>query len=272
MSKNDVRGATVIISGASSGIGYELSALLCKKYGCRVIGLARNEERLNSAAREIGELFIPFVCDVTKDGDRQRLFDFVEKNELAPDILINNAGMLPEFACFTPEKTDELERVMNLNFHSHVKMCALFMPALLASGRGAIVNVASSAALATLPGTAAYSSSKSALLAFTEALALEYKGALTVCAVCPGMTATALFSSHQGGEIIDKFATRPQKAAKRIVKSIKSGRKKAVIGVDAHLMSLGNRLFGVGALKLFSAFIRIVPLPIFASTFYKKRK
>lgn len=260
---------TAVVSGASSGLGYEISKLLCTRYGCRVVGIARRADRLLDAQRRLGNKFIPVVCDVTDEADRAGLLDFLDENGIKPDILINNAGVLPEFACFTPEKTGELERVMELNFHSHVKMCAAFLPLLLESEHGAIVNVASSAALATLPGTAAYSASKSALLAFTESLSLEYGGRLFVAAVCPGMTATELFDSHEGASFIGKFAPSAERTAKKIVRRLRRGRKKIVTGVDAHLMSLGNRFFGRGALKVFAFFIKAVKMPMFRNTFYK---
>ena len=262
---------TAVISGASSGLGLEISRLLCAKYGCRVIGLARRKEKLEAIRAELGEDFIPFVCDVTKEEDRAKLFDFLTESGALPDILINNAGILPEFSCFTPESSDELDRVMELNFHSHVKMCELFLPLLLKSGQGAIVNVASSAALATLPGTAAYSASKSALLAFTESLSLEYGKSLFVAAVCPGMTATELFDSHDGSSIIGKFAPSAEKTAKKIVRRLKRGRKMIVTGADAHLMSVLRRIFGRGALNLFAFFFKVVKISMFKNTFYKER-
>jgi short-subunit dehydrogenase len=261
---------TAVISGASSGLGYEIAKLLCLRYGCRVIGLARRKEKLDAVRGELGESFVPFVCDVTKDEDRAQLMDFVTENGYTPDILINNAGILPEFSCFTPERADELERVMELNFHSHVKMCAEFLPLLLRSEHGAIVNVASSAALATLPGTAAYSASKSALLAFTESLSLEYGKSLFVAAVCPGMTATELFDSHEGSSLIAKFAPSAERTAKKIVRRLKRGRKMIVTGADAHLMRGLNRIFGRAALKIFALFFKIVKIPMFKGTFYHK--
>lgn len=270
MSKYNLRSACAVISGASSGLGFEIAKILCGKYGCKVLGLARGEEKLGKAAETIGENFIPFVCDVTSKDSRERLLEFIKDNGFKPDILINNAGILPKFSHFTPEKTDELERVMELNFFAHTEMCAAFLPLLLESERGAIVNVASSAALASLPGTSSYSASKSALLAFTQSLSLEYGKSLYIACVCPGMTATELFSAHDGSDIIDRFASSPDGAAKKIVRRLKRGRKKIVTGFDAHIMSVGNRLFGTGALKVFAFFIRIVKLPIFSETFYKK--
>ncbi len=271
MSKYDLRSACAVISGASSGLGREIALILCKKYDCTVIGVARSEEKLNRVQAEIGEKFIPFVCDVTNGGDRKKLLSFIKDRGFKPDILINNAGILPPFSHFTSEKTEELDRVMELNFQSHVEMCALFLPLLLGSERGAIVNVASSAALASLPGTAVYSASKSALLAFTQSLSLEYGKNIYIACVCPGMTATSLFSAHEGSNIIGRFASPADRAAKKIVRRIKRGRKKIVTGFDAHLMSVGNRLFGTHALKFFAFFIKSTKLPIFTETFYKKR-
>ena len=272
MSKIDLRGACVVLSGASSGIGYELSKLLCLKHQCRVIGLARRREKLDVVKAELGDGFIPFVCDVTKEDDRLALLDFINKNGEKPDILFNNAGTLPPFSCFDADSAEELSHVMELNFHSHVKMCALFLPLLLDSPSGAIVNVASSAALATLPGTSAYCASKSALLAFTEALSLEYGDSLFVAAVCPGMTATELFDSHEGASLIDKFAPSAEKTAKKIIRRLRRGRKMIVTGADAHIMSGLRRILGRGALRLFAAFVRAVRLPIFADKFYKKKE
>lgn len=269
MSKYDLRSACAVISGASSGLGFEIAKILCKKYNCTVIGLARGEEKLKKARDEIGENFIPLACDITSKDDRERLLEFIKDNGFKPDILINNAGMLPKFSHFAPEKTDELGRVMELNFFAHTEMCAAFLPLLLESERGAIVNVASSAALASLPGTSSYSASKSALLAFTQSLSLEYGKNLYISCVCPGMTATELFSSHEGSDIIDRFASSPECAAKKIIRKIARRRTKIVTGFDAHIMSIGNRIFGTGALKMFAFFIKTVKLPMFKDTFYK---
>lgn len=264
-----MRGACAIISGASSGIGFELASILCGEYGCHVIGLARNKNKLDAAARLIGKSFIPLVCDITKESDRRALLDFIADTGFKPDILINNAGMLPKFACFTPAKAEELEQVMQLNFHAHVKMCAALLPRLLQSERGAIVNISSSAALAPLPGTAAYSASKAALLAFTQSLALEYSGRLFVCCVCPGMTATELFSEHEGNSLIAAAASPADRTARKIVCRLCRGQKKIVTGIDAHIMSIGNRCLGMPALSLFSFFIRRSGLPIFKDTFFR---
>ncbi|MGM9641931.1 MAG: SDR family NAD(P)-dependent oxidoreductase [Eubacteriales bacterium] len=272
MSKYDFRGACAVVSGASSGLGFEISKILCREYGCTVIGLARNKKKLSGAALAIGNNFIPCPCDITKAEDRAQLMQKIKNVGFKPDILINNAGMLPPFSAFTPERLPELERVMELNFFAHVRMCAEFLPLLLESTRGAIINVSSSASLATLPGTAAYSASKSALRSFTEALALEYGERLYITCVCPGMTATELFSSHKEGELIARIAAPADKTAKKIVRRACRKHKKIVTGADAHLMSAGNRIFGTAALKTFAAFMKSLKSDIFSESFYKNEE
>ncbi len=269
MSKLRPHRACAIVSGASSGLGLEISRILCRKYSCTVIGLARTADKLERAANELGEGFIPFPCDITREESRAALKQFIADNGFKPDILVNNAGILPKFSAFTPESLPELERVMELNFFAHVRMCAEFLPILLESERGAIINVASSAALAALPGTAAYSASKSALLSFTQSLSLEYGKHLYIACICPGMTATELFSNHENSELVARLATPAPRAAKIIVRRLRRGCKKIVTGADAHLMSVGNRVFGTGALDIFAKFIKSVKLDIFKDSFYK---
>ena len=72
--------------------------------------------------------------------------------------------------------------------------------------------------------------------------------------------------------MIDKFAPSAEKAAKKIVRRLKRGRKKIVTGIDAHAMSIGNRLFGRCALGLFALFMRNVKMAMFKDTFYKNRE
>lgn len=89
MSRYGLRGACAVISGASSGLGLEIAKILCGKYGCKVIGLARGHKKLEKAAETIGDNFVPFACDVTSQSDRQRLLDFIKDNGFKPDILRN---------------------------------------------------------------------------------------------------------------------------------------------------------------------------------------
>ena len=164
---------TVILSGASSGIGKGIAERLIKDHGCKVIGIARNEQRLINFKEELGnkgDNFTYYTFDVSQEEKWQELADTLEKENIKPDILINNAGILPKFDKFVNYSIDEIRKAMEINFYSCVYSMQALMPIILKSDCAAIVNVASSAALCSLAGTSVYSASKAALKGFTEAV------------------------------------------------------------------------------------------------------
>ena len=157
---------TVILSGASSGIGKGIAERLIKDHGCKVIGIARNEERLLRFKEELGNKggnFTYYTFDVSQEEKWQELADTLIRDNIQPDILINNAGILPKFDKFVNYTIDEIKKAMEINFFSCVYSMQALMPLILKSDSAAIVNVASSAALCSLAGTSVYSASKAAL-------------------------------------------------------------------------------------------------------------
>lgn len=255
-----------MLTGASSGIGLELARLLVGKYGCTVFGIARRAAVLEKIWEELGERFIPCPFDVTVRGEWEKFFSGLDRDGILPDILINNAGILPRFMSYSAgDGAEELRRVMELNFLAQTVSCELFLSRISDSeGRG-IVNVASSAALAFLPGTAAYSASKAASLAFTQCLSVENRKKVYVASVCPGYTRTPLFDAQKGWtsaddgkkrSFIKKMAMAPDKMAKKILRSVERKRRKIVHGIDAHGMSVLYRIFGTPALDLFDTIMR----------------
>lgn len=91
-------GKTVIITGASGGLGFAMAKLLIEKHGCTVIGVARNREKAEKAAAALGDMFSFRLFDVT---DRTGWTSFareLDESGLVPDVLINNAGIMPAFA------------------------------------------------------------------------------------------------------------------------------------------------------------------------------
>lgn len=249
----NINGATVIISGASSGIGLELSRLLVQRCGCRVIGIGRRPDKLLSASAQInacsgnkGGRFEFRAFDVTDELGWQKLADDMRSDNIQPDVLINNAGALPPFARFPLDQgIAGVRRITELNFLSQAASAEIMLPLLLNSKRGALINISSSSSLCALPGCAAYSASKSASRAFTEALACEYSGRLYVAAVCPGFTKTPIFDGQKPGiEKFLSFSATPEKMAKRILGGLRRRRRLIVRGFDAHAMSLLYRFFG----------------------------
>ena len=170
------------------------------------------------------------------------------------------------------EINEEIEKAMNINFYSCVYGVKTFLPVLLTQDDPGIINVDSSAALMTLAGTSMYSSSKAALKGFTEALRVEFKGKCYVGLVCPGFTKTDIFrdQSNAGGKgqkVMDMISTDCDLMVKMIMFGIEHKRPMMVHGLDAHAMSIFNRLLPVAGSELFSAIMKMADIDLFSEVF-----
>lgn len=266
---------TVILSGASSGIGKGIAERLIKDHGCKVIGIARNEERLLRFKEELGNKggnFTYYTFDVSQEEKWQELADTLIRDNIQPDILINNAGILPKFDKFVNYTIDEIKKAMEINFFSCVYSMQALMPLILKSDSAAIVNVASSAALCSLAGTSVYSASKAALKGFTEAMREEHRDNCYIALICPGFTKTDIFrnqtkSSDKAQKAMDLISTDCDKMVDYIIKGIWKKREKMVLGMDAHFMDKGYKLLGTTCSKVSSKVMKISGLDMFRSIF-----
>ena len=247
--KNWLYNQTVILSGASSGIGKELVKRLICVYGAKIIGIARTEEKLRALQNELGEYADSFsyrAFDVTDKTAWLNLRAKLERENIKPILLLNNAGVFPPLSKLSKLNEETFLKTMETNFLSVVRAVEAISPCLCGTEKTkpAIVNVCSSAALCTLAGTAAYSASKAALKAYSEALQLEEKGKKYVGIIYPGTTATELFRADQNvqGSAMQTIAMSPEKMVKKIAKRILKRKKRSVIGLDAKLMSVTARL------------------------------
>ena len=159
------------ITGASSGLGYEFTKKALES-GDKVVGVARNIEKLNELKYQFEGMLLPLSLDVT---DRSAVFTTVEtaiKHFGRIDIVINNAGnmvlgMIEEFS------EDEVRSQMETNFYGAIWICQAAMPYLRTQGSGHIIQISSIGGLITGPMSGIYSASKFALEGFSEALAQE---------------------------------------------------------------------------------------------------
>lgn len=183
-----------MITGASRGLGKAMAVALAQG-GARLALVARDKEKLletEAAVREAGSDARIFVADVAKEADVLRLHDEVMGEYGKVSILINNAGinLRKQIHEFTLE---EWSRVMDTNVTSVFLMCRSFVPQMKGSGYGRIINMTSIMSHVSLPGRTVYSTSKTALLGFTRALALELApDAITVVGISPGPFATEM--------------------------------------------------------------------------------
>ncbi|MFV0465564.1 MAG: SDR family NAD(P)-dependent oxidoreductase [Lachnospiraceae bacterium] len=185
-----------LITGGSSGIGYELARIFSKN-GYHIIINGSNKEKLENAKKGLEKEFKntvqTFVQDLSKPGSAQKLYDQIQNADLEIDILINNAGIglmdATELIDFTAD-----EQLMHLNVISLVQLCKLFLPQMYRRGKGKILNLASVAAFQPGPFNSTYFASKSFVLSYSRAIRFEAKQkGIQVCTLCPGTTKTKFF-------------------------------------------------------------------------------
>lgn len=268
---------TVVVTGASGGMGAGIAATLIKKHNCTVIGVARSEPKMLKFIDELGEdyasRFSYKLFDVSVKENWESFAEELNANGTKVDILINNAGILPKFKRFDRYSYEEIERAMNINFYSCIYSTKILLPMLLESSSPAIINIDSSAALMTLAGTSMYSASKAALKGFTEALRVEFADKMYVSLVCPGFTKTDIFrdqgteGNDKGQKIMDMISTDCDIMVKRIMRGIENKYPMQVRGLDAHAMSIANRIAPVYGSKLFSSVMRMANVDIFKEVF-----
>lgn len=269
MAKYDLKNKRVVVTGASGGLGREFAERLITVYGCEVVGVGRNEEKLRALQTSL-KGFSYRAFDVGVRENWEKFADDLAEHGFLPDVVINNAGFLLPFAKAEKHGAKDAEEILSTNYLSCVYSFQALLPLLKKSSAPAVVNVSSSAALAPVVGTALYSASKAAVKSFTECLAMDYKGEIYVAGVYPGFTKTDIFRRQNEGannKLIDKMCAPADKAVKKIAKKLKRGKTSIVTGADAKVMNFFYRLFPKFTAKAVRAVLKKSNLEIFKDVF-----
>jgi NADP-dependent 3-hydroxy acid dehydrogenase YdfG len=256
-----------VVTGAGSGIGQALAIELARSGAKLAIsdidteGLAKTEERIKA----IGAPVKADRLDVT---EREAFLTYAgEVNEHFGQVnqIYNNAGI-----AFTGDveisQFKDIERVMDVDFWGVVNGTKAFLPHLIASGDGHIINISSLFGIFSVPGQAAYNSAKFAVRGFTEALRQEMVLAghpVKVTTVHPGGIKTAIARNATAAEGLDATelaqffdkrlaSTSPQRAARIILEAVRKNKARVLVGPDAKILDLVVRLTGSGYQRLFS--------------------
>lgn len=200
---------TAVVTGASSGIGAEIARELARR-GHHVTLVARSVDKLEALATELeghaGASVVP--CDLGDRADREALAATLLGSGRTVEVLVNNAG----FSTLGPVHAADPEAEMHMvevDVVAVVDLCARLLPGMVERGRGAVLNVASTAAFQPLPGQAGYGAGKAFVLSYTQSLAGELRGTgVTATTLCPGPVHTG-FGERAGFSKEDAEAALP---------------------------------------------------------------
>ncbi len=277
MKKHRLKNARVIITGASDGIGKELTVRLIQDFDCFVLGIARTKEKLEGVKSLLGEKSdnFSYICaDVSDEQFWKSLAATLEHNETGFDVLINNAGIMPPFILARNYDEDLFNKTLSINLYGVYYATRHLLPIISRSDRASIINISSAAAFCPMAGTAAYSASKAAVKAFTEALSAEEK-TVYVAYVCPGFTRTNLFrhtDNFMDSKLIASLCTPVEKLTKKIIKGIVKGKKRMIFGKDSHLIKFLHSIMPVKSAPLIFSVMRKSKDKAFAQMFPDENK
>src|ERR1039458_3009864 len=237
---------TVLITGASGGIGEELARLFAAHRHDLVL-VARSERKLQSLCGELarahGIQSRSLAADLADPGAPPRIFEALQQQGGAIDVLVNNAGF---GACGAYAEIDyEVEaRMIQVNVAALAQLTRLFLPGMLARRNGKILNVASTAAYVPGPFMAVYYASKAFVLSFSEAIAEEMQGSgVTVTALIPGPTETN-FAATAGNQNSLLFRTGTAMSAAAVARvgydGLMAGKRVANAGLSNKLKELST--------------------------------
>ena len=240
-----IKGKTIWLTGASSGIGEALAYELARE-GARLVLSARTEQRLEqvgSQCRQLGAECLIYPMDISKTEQLKQAVPAVIRRVGKIDILINNAGRSQRsYARETPLVNDR--QLMEINFFGVVALSKLLIPHMLHNRSGHLVVVSSITGKFGAPMRTGYAASKHALQGYFEALRAELYPALPVTIVSPGRIRTniSLHALTKDGEAYNKMDAGQAKGmpadrcARKIIRAIKKERKEILIGRRELLM------------------------------------
>ena len=259
----NLAGRVAVVTGAAGGIGHAIAHALARR-GCHLALADIDVEALETSATGLGAA-AP-VLRVT-----QHALDVADRAAVAAlpaavlaahgrvDLLVNNAGVALG-GLFEQVSEADFDWLLEINFHGLVRMTRAFLPLLRASDDACIVNLSSLYGLISPPGQTAYSASKFAVRGFSNALRHELAGStIGVTVAHPGGVATAIARRARIAEGIPTeevqahmaraekmLRMRPEKAAEIIVRAVERRRARVLVGMDAKVISLLERLAPVG--------------------------
>ena len=238
-----------LVTGASSGMGYEYAKLFAKD-GKNIVVLARSQDKLEGLKRDLekqhGTKVMVLVKDLADPKAPQEVFSGLEKEGINVDVLVNNAGF-DVYGKFQDTDWKKEAEMIQVNIIALTQLTKLFVKKMLEKKSGKILNISSTVGLMPCPWSSVYSGTKHYVLGFSNAIAHELKGTgVSVTCFCPGNTKT-LFFERAGAEDAKANKRRIQQmdaatAARHAYRALEKGKTTATAGLLYSLMMFGIRL------------------------------
>lgn len=239
----EIKGRNIIITGAASGVGKELTKQMLKKGG-KVAALDINEANLKLLKEELNtDKLKTYVVDMGSSESIQKFKDIYHKDYSDVDIIINNAGIIQPFVDVANLDDATINRVMNINFFGPVNLIRYFMDDLIKDKKEQyIVNVSSMGGFFPFPGQTIYGASKAALKIFTEGMYAELANTnVRVMIVLPGAMNTNITTNSNVSVNTTKEESKMKMleadvAAAKIIEGIEKNKFKLFLGTDAKFL------------------------------------
>jgi len=240
---------TALITGSTSGIGFELAYIHARQEGNLVL-IARSKDKLEQIKKDLESNYKINVYIIEKDlslkDSAKDVYDELVKNKITVDYLINNAGF-GDYGFFNDADWGKLERMINLNITALTHLTKLFLKDMIKRGDGKIMNVASTAAFQSGPTMAVYFATKAYVLSFSEAINNEVQNSgVTVTVLCPGATQSGFqaAASQQESRMVKGRKLISSKAVAEFgYNAMLKGKAVAIQGILNYLVANSIRFF-----------------------------
>ena len=257
MSRFQIEGSNVLITGASAGLGREFARQLAGRAGSLIL-VARRRDRLEELRDELTRRKPNLNVHIqeTDLSDERAVIDlcgWLEREKIAVDLLINNAG-LGDLGMFATSEPHRVKEMLSVNITALTLLTRLLLPGMVARKRGAILNVSSSVGFLPLAGFAVYAATKAYVTSLSEAIRVEVRGTgVTVTALCPGPVHTEFAET----------ARRPVAGAPKTVPGISHVSVQEVVRAGLAAVENDRALAIPGfIMKLGMTLVRMTPMPI----------
>lgn len=241
----NVNGSTVLITGAARGMGLLYARRAVADGAAAVVLWDIDRELLDQAAAELGPVAHPYRVDVSSLEDIRRTARRTLDEVGAPDLLVNNAGIVRGKLFVEHDQEADIRATMAINALAPMHITREFLPAMLGAGRDSrIVNIASAAGLVSNPRMSVYSASKWAVVGWSDSLRLELRRTpVRVTTVCPSYVTTGMFAGAKGPRLTPLLA--PETVVAKVWKAMRRGAPLLMLPAMVHAGKVAKGLLPI---------------------------